>query len=199
MNGFSLAEIVSETRVGRQRRSSGKTFRVPRCLAIRGDLRSGRVARSGDRPQHIHFHSRANWRARWRTGSVRVWSAAMAASHSLCGLSWSRSQWIRLAVVAGLLTEPRFVDRQVSSVERQDIPSSTLLGRAGRPSVGPGGSVRRPATTRHPRTRSQSCISGTCSRHSSLVSTTSSRRFSERATSSSSGGGCVSRWRKLLR
>ncbi len=51
------------------------------------------------------------------------------------------------AVVAGLLTEPRFVDRQDSSVERQDIPSSTLFGRSGRPSVGPGGSVRSPATT----------------------------------------------------
>ncbi len=50
-------------------------------------------------------------------------------------------------VVAGLRTEPRLVDRQVSSVERQDIPASTLLGRSGRPSVGPGGSVRRPATT----------------------------------------------------
>ena len=43
-----------------------------------------------------YFHSRTNWRARWRTGSVRVWSAAMASSHSLCGLAWSRSQWSRL-------------------------------------------------------------------------------------------------------
>ncbi len=58
-----------------------------------------------------------------------------------------QTQGLTLLVVAGLLTEPRFVDRQVSSVERQDIPSSALLGRSGRPSVGPGGSVRRPATT----------------------------------------------------
>ena len=96
-----VAGLLTEPRFVDRRspRSCGKTFRLPRCLAIRGDLRSGRVARSGDRPQHIHFHSRANWRARWRTGSVRVWSAAMAASHSLCGLAWSRSQWIRLSAL----------------------------------------------------------------------------------------------------
>ena len=36
------------------------------------------------------FHSRANCRARWRTGSLIVWSAAMAASQADCGWPWSR-------------------------------------------------------------------------------------------------------------
>ena len=38
----------------------------------------------------IYFHSRANCRARWRTGSLRVSLEEMALSHSDWGLSWSR-------------------------------------------------------------------------------------------------------------
>ncbi len=36
-----------------------------------------------------YFHLRANCRARWRTGSPRVWSEEMALSHSDCGWPWS--------------------------------------------------------------------------------------------------------------